>query len=370
MKKITVFAFAFLMAVFTGCSSQKERIGLCFSGGGAKGAYEIGVWKALDELGLSKNVAAVSGTSVGALNAALFVNVNQKQASDLWQNEIGYFEVLTPDISKLEFSVKGLNEFRKSIVEIYENNKSLVGNGSVKHPVLRTAGSSVLSILKSAGGYAFDMFVGGGETKGLFSRDDLRTIILDNTSLEKFKSSKVKAYAATLKKDGLFGKTDGVDKTSYFLLNEQNNMQDISDILLASSAIPVAFDSQPISAGAIENGNPVGKTYQYVDGGFELCGGRNVPVKPLLDDETLDTIIIVYLKSADELDGKYVTAYGAYKDGYAEKLSTRNVIEIVPSQPLGNLLNGTMNFSSNQINDLISLGYADAVKSLSNRQKK
>jgi NTE family protein len=51
---------------------MKGKIGLVFSGGGGKGAYEIGVWKAFKEYGIDKYVCAVSGTSVGALNAALF----------------------------------------------------------------------------------------------------------------------------------------------------------------------------------------------------------------------------------------------------------------------------------------------------------
>ena len=49
-----------------------QRIGLVLEGGGGKGSYQIGVWKAIRELGLEKKIVAVSGTSVGALNAALF----------------------------------------------------------------------------------------------------------------------------------------------------------------------------------------------------------------------------------------------------------------------------------------------------------
>ena len=37
---------------------------IALEGGGAKGAYEIGAWKALEEAGIKYN--AVSGTSVGA----------------------------------------------------------------------------------------------------------------------------------------------------------------------------------------------------------------------------------------------------------------------------------------------------------------
>ena len=48
---------------------MKEEFGLVLEGGGAKGAYEIGACKALEEMGM--NITAVTGTSVGALNGAM-----------------------------------------------------------------------------------------------------------------------------------------------------------------------------------------------------------------------------------------------------------------------------------------------------------
>ena len=42
------------------------KIGLVLSGGGGKGAYELGVWKALKELNLNKYISVFSGTSIGA----------------------------------------------------------------------------------------------------------------------------------------------------------------------------------------------------------------------------------------------------------------------------------------------------------------
>lgn len=42
-----------------------KEYGLVLEGGGAKGAYQIGAWKALKEAGVKIN--AVAGTSVGAL---------------------------------------------------------------------------------------------------------------------------------------------------------------------------------------------------------------------------------------------------------------------------------------------------------------
>lgn len=54
------------------------------SGGGSKGAYEIGVWKALRKLHISYDI--VTGTSVGALNAAFMVQKDYFKAMLLWYN--------------------------------------------------------------------------------------------------------------------------------------------------------------------------------------------------------------------------------------------------------------------------------------------
>lgn len=48
-----------------------DGYGLVLGGGGARGSYEVGVWKALRELKIP--ICAVVGTSVGALNAAMIV---------------------------------------------------------------------------------------------------------------------------------------------------------------------------------------------------------------------------------------------------------------------------------------------------------
>lgn len=43
------------------------------------------------------------------------------------------------------------------------------------------------------------------------------------------------------------------------------------------------------------------------------------------------------------------------------------VVEIIPSQPLGNIIKGTLNFSARQIQELIDLGYQDTLRVLSNK---
>ena len=79
MKKILgIVIFALLsMAAFA------ENFGLVLSGGGAKGAYEVGVWKALDDYGITDEIKVISGSSVGALNAALFTCTDSKTAEKL-----------------------------------------------------------------------------------------------------------------------------------------------------------------------------------------------------------------------------------------------------------------------------------------------
>ena len=57
--------------------------GLVFAGGGARGAYQIGVWKALNEMNV--DICAVAGTSIGAINGALFVQGAFDTAYELWE---------------------------------------------------------------------------------------------------------------------------------------------------------------------------------------------------------------------------------------------------------------------------------------------
>ena len=62
------------------------KIGIAFAGGAGRGAYEIGVWKAMHETGFDQAVSAVSGSSVGGLNAALFLQGDFEKAVKTWEN--------------------------------------------------------------------------------------------------------------------------------------------------------------------------------------------------------------------------------------------------------------------------------------------
>ena len=58
--------------------------GVVLSGGGSKGSYQIGVWKALRKLNIKYDI--VTGTSVGALNGALMTQNTYFKAKRLWNN--------------------------------------------------------------------------------------------------------------------------------------------------------------------------------------------------------------------------------------------------------------------------------------------
>lgn len=63
---------------------NKKVYAVALEGGGAKGAYEVGAWKALEEAGVKYN--AVSGTSVGALNGAMMVMRDMDRAVKCWMD--------------------------------------------------------------------------------------------------------------------------------------------------------------------------------------------------------------------------------------------------------------------------------------------
>lgn len=77
---------------------------LALEGGGAKGAYQIGAWKALREAGI--RVDAVAGTSVGALNGAMIAMGDLEKAEELWAN-IRYSQVMDVDDAAMDKLIKG-----------------------------------------------------------------------------------------------------------------------------------------------------------------------------------------------------------------------------------------------------------------------
>ena len=61
---------------------EEKEYGLVLAGGGTKGAYQVGVYKALK--GMKINVKAVVGTSIGALNGALVLQDDLEKMLNLY----------------------------------------------------------------------------------------------------------------------------------------------------------------------------------------------------------------------------------------------------------------------------------------------
>ena len=103
---------------------RNKTYGLALEGGGAKGAYQIGAWKALREAGI--RFSAVSGTSVGALNGAMIVMDDLQKAEDVWNN-IHFSQVMDVDDEEMrrlmnrDIPLSELKNTLHSVAEIIRN---------------------------------------------------------------------------------------------------------------------------------------------------------------------------------------------------------------------------------------------------------
>lgn len=84
---------------------DEKEYGLVLAGGGTKGAYQVGVWKALNELGIK--IKGIVGASIGALNGALFLQNDFKTIEEMYE---------TIKISNI-MKVNGVNE-EKNIFDL------------------------------------------------------------------------------------------------------------------------------------------------------------------------------------------------------------------------------------------------------------
>ena len=101
-----------------------KEYGLILDGGGARGAYQIGAWKALVEAGVKVN--AVAGTSVGALNGALICMGDVKQAEKIW-SEMTFSRVMDVDDAWME---RLFNE-ENTLGEVISEMKKRLSDGGI-----------------------------------------------------------------------------------------------------------------------------------------------------------------------------------------------------------------------------------------------
>lgn len=92
------------------------------SGGGSKGSYQIGVWKALRKLKFKYDI--VTGTSVGALNGALMVQNKYHKAYQLWKrinmNTLFSNEIVIPNNKQELMKLYSTNFFKNGGMKVSE----------------------------------------------------------------------------------------------------------------------------------------------------------------------------------------------------------------------------------------------------------
>ena len=214
------------------------KIGLVLAGGGGKGAYELGVWKALDELKLTKYITVFSGTSIGAFNSVLFAMNDMKKADELWEEVT--MDKLVP-ISKSELIKRGIG--------LYIGGKNL-------------------QLAKKFLNYKLE--------HGAIANDGAIEVVEKYLDFNKIKENNKICYAACTKLSDFSAK--------YFKINDFDE-ETGKKIVLASASLPLIYDCTEV----------LGE--KYIDGGI----ADNIPIQPVYG-ENCNIIIVVLLSKEAQFD--------------------------------------------------------------------
>ena len=96
---------------------------IALEGGGARGAYQVGAWRALEEAGIRYN--AVSGTSVGAINGTLMAMRDLQQAEQIWK-DIRFSHIINVDDADMGRIMSGGFENLEQVKSAFQTVKSIV----------------------------------------------------------------------------------------------------------------------------------------------------------------------------------------------------------------------------------------------------
>lgn len=95
-----------------------KKYGLVLAGGGAKGAYQLGAWQAMRELGIT--FSAVAGTSIGSINGAFVAADMFEEAQEFWKcAEVNNGVKISEELKDPEnlFSIKNFSSLIKEVVK-------------------------------------------------------------------------------------------------------------------------------------------------------------------------------------------------------------------------------------------------------------
>ena len=187
------------------------KIGLVLAGGGGKGAYELGVWKALKQLNLTKYISVFSGTSIGAFNSILFAMDEVEKADKLWE-EVTMEKLIKRGIG-LYIGGKNLQLAKKFLTDKLEH--------------------------------------------GAISNDGAVEIVEKYLDFDKIKENNKICYAACTKLPNFNAK--------YFKINDYDN-ETAKKIILASASLPLIYDSTEVLGekyidGGIADNVPIQPVY-------------------------------------------------------------------------------------------------------------
>ncbi len=98
---------------------------VALEGGGARGAYQVGAWRALDENGV--NFCAVAGSSVGALNGAMMAMQNLSLAEDLW-DDMKFSKVMDVDDNEMKKLLSG-QFLQLNFKQVHQKVKTVISDG-------------------------------------------------------------------------------------------------------------------------------------------------------------------------------------------------------------------------------------------------
>ncbi len=127
---------------------------IVLAGGGTRGAYQLGVWKALKKLNIKYEI--VTGTSIGSFNGAFMVQNNFKKAKKVW-GSVDYHlffdekvDITNKEIARLAyqnavkdnsfFNLTPLNDLLEQYININKIYKSRINYGLVTYNISKLKG--------------------------------------------------------------------------------------------------------------------------------------------------------------------------------------------------------------------------------------
>ncbi len=251
-----------------------KQYGLVFSGGGSKGAYEIGAWRALRELGIDRYINGVSGSSIGAFNTALFMQGDLERAENLWR------ELTKGDFINLNFEkiIGKIADSRNSggYKETFLQNVDLIGTGEKAKQLAARKLDSLLNgrwESDSARNYAV-WFAQNLFGDGFATPEKLISILRANVDFSSCNLDKMDLFSTVCSWDP----NTQVSGVARYCSWRGLDTAGILGTIACSMALPVLY--------------PHGEreSEYFVDGGY----ADNIPIRPLYEIGYRD-IIVIYL---------------------------------------------------------------------------